>query len=392
MRRQLDRAEDQILEVHPGDLHPGEFVLDQLVLPDGPLELDALPRVLERELQAAVDHAERHRGDAGALRLEGALRALASAAALGEGRFAAQESIHADADVLQEEFAGRRGMHAHLAQPPGLFETGHAAFEDEVQDLAIAQIDLGLFELADEDGGIRVGAIRDEGLRTVEHELVSLAARRGSHSSEGIGSRAGFGNRPGADLVEGQQVERPAFLLLGRALAEDRRSGEADAHAHRRDHARAVAAQLDDRNQRRCGLVGLRGRVASPGAFLRRFARLLERDLLLESRLRHLVHAEGRVHLAQDVVGREIPVFELLDLGRDFRLEEAANRVADHQLGFAPFVHICLLDVRFRSRLRRSGHRVGLSGRRVASRSGVPSLTDSERFSRRRSALDGRAG
>ena len=43
-----------------------------------------------------------------------------------------------DAHVLEEELAGGRRVQAHLAQRLRLREAGHAALEDEAQDLALA--------------------------------------------------------------------------------------------------------------------------------------------------------------------------------------------------------------------------------------------------------------
>ncbi len=184
----------------------------------------------------------------------------------------------------QEELAGRRRVQPHLLERPRLLEARHAAVEDEVQDLAIAQLDTGFLELADEDGRVGVGAVGDEGLGAVQDEPVALASRRGAHAAEGVGARAGLGDRPGADLVEGEQVEGPALLLFGRSLREDGGAGEADAHAHRRHHARAVAAELDDRDQGRRGLIGAgRGIGRASALLLARCALLLRLDLLCES-------------------------------------------------------------------------------------------------------------
>ena len=62
------------------------------------------------------------------------------------------------------------------------------------------------------------------------------------------------------DLVDGEQVEAPALHLGRGALLHDGAAGQADADAHGRDDARAVVAQLDDRDQ------GHGRRPPSPGA------------------------------------------------------------------------------------------------------------------------------
>ena len=80
----------------------------------------------------------------------------------------------------------------------------------------------------------------------------SSPSRRAVAFIEPNASRPGvrLGDRPRADLVEREQVERPALLLRDRALRHDRGRGEPDRHAHRGDHARRALAQLDDRQQR----------------------------------------------------------------------------------------------------------------------------------------------
>src|SRR6266481_6003862 len=71
----LDQAEDEVLQVHPRDLHLGELQLDELELADRAAELHAGARVVDRARAALLDDAERHRGDAGALHGERLLRA-----------------------------------------------------------------------------------------------------------------------------------------------------------------------------------------------------------------------------------------------------------------------------------------------------------------------------
>jgi hypothetical protein len=62
-------------------------------------------------------------------------------------------------------------------------------------------------------------------------------------------------------------------------------------------------------------------------------------DLLGEAVAGHGVHAEGAEQLAEDVVGREVAVLELLPARRDLGEDELAHRVADHDLLFGPLVH-----------------------------------------------------
>src|SRR5262249_18269381 len=63
----LDLAEDEVLEVHARRLHLRQLELDELELADRLAELYPRPRVVEAQLQALLDDAERHGGDPGAL-------------------------------------------------------------------------------------------------------------------------------------------------------------------------------------------------------------------------------------------------------------------------------------------------------------------------------------
>ena len=124
-------------------------------------------------------------------------------------------------------------------------------------------------------------------------------------------------------------------------LRHDRGRGQAHRHAHGGDHARAVPAQLDDRDQRERWSAAAARRSASSAAPrpARPLDRLLDLDALLEAARGHGVHAEGREQLAEDVVGRRVAVLELLDVRLDLLLHELADGVADHQLLVGPLVH-----------------------------------------------------
>src|SRR5205823_12448749 len=103
----------------------------------------------------------------------------------------------------------------------------------EGQDFSVAGL-LTLVELADENDGVRIGPVGDEGLAAVQHvAAVAVAAGRRLHAAEGVGARAGLGDGPGADRLERQEGKRPALLLAEGPARHDGGGGEADAHAER---------------------------------------------------------------------------------------------------------------------------------------------------------------
>jgi hypothetical protein len=53
----------------------------------------------------------------------------------------------------------------------------------------------------------------------------------------------------------------------------------------------------------------------------------------------HLVDAEGRQHLAQDLVRRQVTVLELFEVRHDLGGDELAHCIADHELLLGPFDH-----------------------------------------------------
>ena len=133
---------------------------------------------------------------------------------------------------------------------------------------------------------------------------------------------------------------RPPLPLGRRPLLHDRAAGQSDADPHGGDDARAVVAELDDRDE------GHRRRAAVPPRPARRRRRRRSpsdsgsrRELLREPVAGQLVHSEGGVQLPDDVVGRQVAVLELVDVGHHLGLDEPPDGVADHQLLFGPFEH-----------------------------------------------------
>ena len=66
---------------------------------------------------------------------------------------------------------------------------------------------------------------------------------------------------------------------------------------------------------------------------------VLALELCTEARARKLVEPERAEHLAQDLVRRHVAVLERLDLRRDLRFDEAAQRIADHLVLLTPLDH-----------------------------------------------------
>ncbi len=217
---------------------------------------------------------------------------------------------------------------------------GHAPVEDEGQDLAVADRGVGaVVELGVEHDGVGVGPVGDERLVPVEDVLVAVPSGHGLHPAQGVGSRVGLGDGPGPDLFDGEQVEPPALHLGRGALLHDGPAGQAQADAHGRDDARTVVAQLDDGDEghgRRTPVPGppapiLLGLGPVPGR--------LALQLPLEAVPSHLVHAEGGVQLADDVVGGQVPVLEGLDVRDHLGLDEPPHGLPHHQLLFGPLEH-----------------------------------------------------
>ena len=59
--------------------------------------------------------------------------------------------------------------------------------------------------------------------------FLRIAARGRFHASKGVGAGTGLGDRPGADLVQREQLAAPAFLMLHGALGHHGRSRQAGA-------------------------------------------------------------------------------------------------------------------------------------------------------------------
>src|SRR5690606_14173862 len=122
-------------------------------------------------------------------------------------------------------------------------------------------------------------------------------------SSKRIGAAPGLGDGPGADLVEGQEVEGPALLLRDGALLHDSAGSETHAHPERGDHSWTEATELDDGDELHRDRVAAT-KATAVGVLLRSVTRFVFGDLRGEAHLAHLLQPERREELAQHVVGR----------------------------------------------------------------------------------------
>ncbi len=254
-------AEDKVLDVEPGDLHLGQFELDELAVADALTPQHAVPGVGHRQLQALLDEAERHRRHPGSLGDEVALGRVAPASLLLVLRLT-QKVVFAHPDVGQEELAGGGGVESHLAEGLGLIESGHAPVEDEGQDLAVADGCVrAVIELGVEDDGVGIGTVGDERLVAVQDVLVAVPSGRRLHAAQRVRSRVGLGDGPGPHLVHGEQIETPPLHLRRRPLLHDGAGRQSDTDAHGGHDPWAVVAQFHD------GDEGHRRRAAVALAF-----------------------------------------------------------------------------------------------------------------------------
>ena len=224
-----------------------------------------------------------------------------------------------------------RGVEAHLAERLALREAGHAGVEDEGEDLAVAGRRRAVVELGVDDDGVGVRTVGDERLLAVEHVAVAVAAHRRLHAAERVRPGAGLGERPGADLVQGDEVGHPALLLGERAARQDRGRAEAEAHAERADEARADPADLLDQDDAHARLraaaeSGSPPPRSPPDGRVR--SRSFASSLASESD-GHRVDAERLPELAQDVVRRQVAELELLAVRADLGVDELPDRRLD---------------------------------------------------------------
>ena len=250
--------------------------------------------------------------------------------------------------MVEEQLAGRRGVHAHLLERLGLLEPVHAAVEHERQHRLVAAVEAGaVVELGVDDDRVGVRPVGDEGLLAVEHELVTVGLDRRTHPAEGVRAGVGLGDRPGADLLEGHQVARPALALLDGAVGVDGAGGQPDGDADRGGDAHRDLHQLDLGEYGERGVHALAGRRTTDEA----------RDRPVEALGRHRVEPEGGEELPDQVVRRQVAVLELVLVRPDLLVDEGPDGVPDGQLVLGPREHAPRLDGSDPLEHRPRGHR-----------------------------------
>ncbi len=151
----------------------------------------------------------------------------------------------------------------------------------------------------------------------------------------------GLGDRPGADLVERQAGRGPSacvcaivpFELIAVAVRPtDTPSAVTMPGEHLQSSMIGNSVNPPPRDSSRSARAALAPAVpaaAASSAAIR----------LSKPSARERVHPERRVQLAQQVVGREVAVLELLAVRSDLVVDELAHGVAHHLELFGPFEH-----------------------------------------------------
>ncbi len=192
-----------------GDVHIGEFALDELEFADFLAELFALMDVGNDDIEGGLHDAEGSAGEDGALVIEAAHQDVDAAPE------AAEDVLFGDGAIFEDEFAGVGAAHAELVEFLGAGEAGEGFFDDEGGDAARAG---GLIGFGVDDQGIGVGAVGNPHFGAVEDVGVAVFFGAQAHGDD-IRAGVGFAHGEGADggaIEQGGQV----FLLLGFGAVE----------------------------------------------------------------------------------------------------------------------------------------------------------------------------
>ena len=282
----------------------------------------------DRLLQAALDDAEGHGHDPGAFAVEHVARALAGGLLLG----LAEELGRGDVHLVEEDLARRRRPHAHLAHRLGEGEAGRAALDDEGVDRPLPHRGVAVLELGVHEEHIGEGGVGDERLLAAQHVAARLAPRRRAHPAEGVRARAWLGDRPGANLLPGDDGQAEAAPLLHRPSSHDRPTAEPERRAERHGEPRRDTRQLDAHEGAHRGVAHHRAPRVAVGLDLDALSGAGALLQLLHRGARHLVDAEGGDEAAHEIVGKLLLRLQRVDRRDQVGLDPLAQHLPHHLL------------------------------------------------------------
>ncbi len=153
----------------------------------------------------------------------------------------AEHGVRRHAHVLEREQRGVRGVHAELLEPLLPDHALAVHVHEEEREAVVARIRVGLRHEHDVVGAV---AVRDEGLRPVDHPLVAVAHRARLDAGD-VGARVRLRDAEAGDLLALDRGHEVALLLLLGAEQEHRRGGHVRVHRHaHRDPARVAPRHL----------------------------------------------------------------------------------------------------------------------------------------------------
>ena len=129
----------------------------------------------------------------------------------------AEQVLHRDDDVVEEQLGGVLGVQSDLVQVAAPLEAVHAPLEHHERHAGVTSLGIGLHRHDDQVG---VDPVGDEGLRPVHHIVVAVADRRGPDVGQ-IRARPRLGHRHRRDqLTRADPRQPPGLLLLGGQVQE----------------------------------------------------------------------------------------------------------------------------------------------------------------------------
>ncbi|KAF5289622.1 hypothetical protein FQR65_LT20784 [Abscondita terminalis] len=208
----LHAAVDEGAAHGDGGGHLGQLEAGVLHVGDGLAEGAALAHVGQGGLVCALHAGQCRQADDQAL-VGQVAHELVEALALAP----AQQGVLRHGHIVEEEFAGVLGLHAHLVEhAPHAKARAVLGFYDEDGGAARALAGIGLADHEDEAGQESVG---DEGLAAVDAVVVALAFGARAHALQ-VRSRTGLGHGDGADPLAARHGGQVLALLRLGAVVE----------------------------------------------------------------------------------------------------------------------------------------------------------------------------